>query len=89
MTRSGDTGPARWPWSIGNGCRSREGQGRGAGGLSGVPRGWQRFPRVVTGVLASRIERGLTPQRRLNEETQESPGVEPLQESRAFADLPS
>lgn len=39
--------------------------------------------------LVSRVERRMTPQRRLDEESWESPVLEPSQEKREFTDLPS
>lgn len=54
--------------------------GDGNSGEEGLEAGAKR--------LVSRIERRLTPQRRLNEESRESPGLESLQGRREFTDLP-
>lgn len=55
--------------------------GDGNSGEEGLEAGTER--------LVSRIERRLTPQRRLDEDSWGSPGLESLQERKEFTDLPS
>lgn len=55
--------------------------GDGNSGEEGLEAGTER--------LVSRIERRLTPQRRFDEDSWGSPGLESLQERKEFTDLPS